>query len=198
MLGYRLRVSCVCVETVKPLGPVAYIIKARTTLLRDIGSALSPFNAFQIIQGLETLPLRIERHVQNTQSVADFLAKRPEVVRVIHPSKQSGVQRARADKYLRGKYGGLVGFELAGGREAGRKLIDALQLFYLVANIGDARSLAIHPATTTHSQLSTEDQLATGVSSGYVRLPVGIEHIDDIIADLERGLGAAGGLASAA
>jgi O-acetylhomoserine (thiol)-lyase len=190
--------GAVWVEAVKPLGPVAYIIKARTTLPRDIGSALSPFNAFQIIQGLETLPLRIERHVQNTQSVADFLAKRPEVVRVIHPSKQSGVQRARADKYLRGKYGGLVGFELAGGREAGRKLIDALQLFYHVANIGDARSLAIHPATTTHSQLSTEDQLATGVSSGYVRLSVGIEHIDDIIADLERGLGAAGGLASAA
>jgi O-acetylhomoserine (thiol)-lyase len=190
--------GAVWVDAVKPLGPIAYIIKARTTLLRDIGSALSPFNAFQIIQGLETLPLRIERHVQNAQSVADFLAKRPEVVRVIHPSKQSGIQRARAEKYLKGKFGGLVGFELAGGREAGRKLIDALQLFYHVANIGDARSLAIHPATTTHSQLSLEDQLATGVSDGYVRLSVGIEHIDDIIADLEHGLAAAGRLASAA
>jgi O-acetylhomoserine (thiol)-lyase len=190
--------GAVWVEAVKPLGPIAYIIKARTTLLRDIGSALSPFNAFQIIQGLETLPLRIERHVQNAQSVADFLAKRPEVVRVIHPSKQTGTVRARADKYLKGKFGGLVGFELSGGREAGRKLIDALQLFYHVANIGDARSLAIHPATTTHSQLSLEDQLATGVSDGYVRLSVGIEHIDDIIADLEQGLAAAGRLASAA
>ena len=190
--------GAVWVDAVKPLGPIAYIIKARTTLLRDIGSALSPFNAFQIIQGLETLPLRIDRHVQNAQSVADFLAKRPEVVRVIHPSKQSGTQRVRADKYLNGKFGGLVGFELAGGREAGRKLVDALQLFYHVANIGDTRSLAIHPATTTHSQLSTEDQSATGVSNGYVRLSVGIEHIDDIIADLQRGLAAAGGLASAA
>ena len=190
--------GAVWVEAVKPLGPIAYIIKARTTLLRDIGSALSPFNAFQIIQGLETLPLRIERHVQNAQAVADFLAKRPEVARVIHPSKQNGAARARADKYLKGRFGGLVGFELAGGREAGRRLIDALQLFYHVANIGDARSLAIHPATTTHSQLSVEDQLATGVSDDYVRLSVGIEHIDDIIADLERSLSAAGTLASAA
>ena len=190
--------GAVWVEAVKPLGPIAYIIRARTTLLRDIGSALSPFNAFQIIQGLETLPLRIERHVQNAQAVADFLARRSEVVRVIHPSKQSGEARERADKYLGGKYGGLVGFELAGGREAGRRLIDALKLFYHVANIGDARSLAIHPATTTHSQLSAEDQLATGVSDGYVRLSVGIEHIDDIIADLDQALAAAGGLAAAA
>ncbi|WP_022721746.1 O-acetylhomoserine aminocarboxypropyltransferase/cysteine synthase family protein [Rhodopseudomonas sp. B29] len=189
--------GAVWVEAVKPIGPVAYIIKARTTLLRDLGSALSPFNAFQIIQGLETLPLRIERHVQNAQKVADFLAKHPEVIKVIHPSQQSGVARERADKYLKGKFGGLVGFELAGGREAGRKFIDALELLYHVANIGDARSLAIHPASTTHSQLSTEEQLATGVSDGYVRLSIGLEHIDDIIADLERGL-AAGRLAKAA
>ena len=190
--------GAVWVEAVKPIGPVAYIIKARTTLLRDIGSALSPFNAFQIIQGLESLPLRIERHVQNAQSVADYLAKRPEIIRVIHPSRQSGVARERAEKYLKGKFGGLVGFELAGGREAGRKFIDALKLFYHVANIGDARSLAIHPATTTHSQLSTEDQLATGVSDGYVRLSVGIEHIDDILADLDQALATAQGLAAAA
>jgi O-acetylhomoserine (thiol)-lyase len=136
--------------------------------------------------------------VQNAQSVADYLAKRPEIVRVIHPSRQSGVARERAEKYLKGKFGGLVGFELAGGREAGRKFIDALKLFYHVANIGDARSLAIHPATTTHSQLSTEDQLATGVSDGYVRLSVGIEHIDDIIADLDQALATAQGLAAAA
>jgi len=189
--------GAVWVEAVKPIGPVAYIIKARTTLLRDLGSALSPFNAFQIIQGLETLPLRIERHVQNAQKVADYLEKRPEVVKVIHPSKQSGVARERAEKYLQGQFGGLVGFELAGGREAGRKFIDALELLYHVANIGDARSLAIHPASTTHSQLSTEEQLATGVSDGYVRLSIGLEHIDDILADIDRGL-AAGRLANAA
>ena len=135
-------------------GPIAYIIKARVTLLRDLGSALSPFNAFLIIQGIETLPLRIQRHSENTQAVANYLLKRPEVTRVIHPSVQTGVFRERADKYLKGGYGGLVGFELAGGKEAGRRFIDALQLFYHVANIGDARSLAIHPATTTHSQLS--------------------------------------------
>jgi O-acetylhomoserine (thiol)-lyase len=185
-------------EAVKPLGPIAYIIKARVTLLRDLGSALSPFNAFQVLQGIETLPLRIERHSQNAQAVAAYLSKRPEVTKVIHPSLQTGVVRGRADKYLKGGYGGLVGFELAGGKEAGRRFIDALTLFYHVANIGDARSLAIHPATTTHSQLSAEDQIATGVSDGYVRLSVGIEHIDDIIADIERGLAAAGSFAQAA
>ena len=142
--------------------------------------------------------MRIERHVENANAVAAYLNKRPEVAKVIHPSLQTGEARQRADKYLNGKYGGLVGFELAGGREAGRRFIDGLKLFYHVANIGDARSLAIHPATTTHSQLSVEDQLATGVSDGYVRLSVGIEHIDDIIADLDRGLAAAGGLAAAA
>ena len=179
-------------EAVKPLGPIAYIIRARVVLLRDLGSAISPFNAFLTIQGIETLPLRIERHSQNASAVADYLAKRPEVVKVIHPSKQTGVAAERAAKYLRRGHGGLVGFELAGGREAGRRFIDALQLFYHVANIGDARSLAIHPATTTHSQLSEESQLATGVSPGYVRLSVGLEHIDDILADLDQALSAAG------
>ncbi|QAY96764.1 O-acetylhomoserine aminocarboxypropyltransferase [Methylovirgula ligni] len=185
-------------EAAKPLGPIAYILKARTTLLRDLGSALSPFNAFLIIQGIESLALRIERHVENANKVVEYLKQRPEVVRIIHPSQQSGVERARADKYLRGQYGGLVGFELAGGREAGRRFIDGLELFYHVANIGDSRSLAIHPATTTHSQLSPEDQLATGVSDNYVRLSVGIEHIDDIVAELDRGFAAAGTLARAA
>jgi O-acetylhomoserine (thiol)-lyase len=184
--------GAVWVEAVKPLGPVAYIIKARTTLLRDLGSALSPFNAFQLLQGIETLPLRIERHAQNAQRVADFLAKRGEVASVIHPSAQSGVSRARADKYLKGGYGGLVGFELKGGRDSGRRFIDALELFYHVANIGDARSLAIHPATTTHSQLSAEEQKAAGVTPGYVRLSIGLEHIDDILADLDKALKAAG------
>ena len=185
-------------EAVKPLGPIAYIIKARVTLLRDLGAAIAPFNAFLTLQGIETLPLRIERHSKNAEAVAAFLAKRPEVTKVIHPSLQTGVARERAQKYLKGGFGGLVGFELAAGREAGRRFIDALQLFYHVANIGDARSLAIHPATTTHSQLSPEDQIKTGVSDGYVRLSVGIEHIDDILADLNSALKAAGALPLAA
>jgi O-acetylhomoserine (thiol)-lyase len=185
-------------EAVKPIGPVAYIIKARVTLLRDLGSALSPFNAFLTLQGIETLALRMERHCANASSVAAWLGARPEVVKVIHPSVQTGVGRERASKYLKGGHGGLVGFELAGGREAGRRFIDSLQLFYHVANIGDARSLAIHPATTTHSQLSTEDRLATGVSDGYVRLSVGIEHIDDILGDLDSALAAAAAPALAA
>ena len=138
----------------KPLGPIAYIIKARVTLLRDLGSAMSPFNAFLTLQGVETLALRIAKHCENTQAVTDFLRKRPEITRVIHPSVQTGVHRQRAEKYLKGGLGGLVGFELAGGKEAGRRFIDALEMFYHVANIGDTRSLAIHPATTTHSQLS--------------------------------------------
>jgi O-acetylhomoserine (thiol)-lyase len=185
--------GAVWTQAVKPLGPIAYIIKARVTLLRDLGAALSPFNAFQFLQGLETLPLRIARHCENTQRVADWLEKQPAITKVFHPSKQSGETRRRADAYLKGGYGGLVGFELKGGKDAGRKFIDALELFYHVANIGDARSLAIHPATTTHSQLSPEDQLATGVSDNYVRLAVGLEHIDDIIGDLDQALAAAGG-----
>ena len=190
--------GAVWTQAVKPLGPIAYIIKARVTLLRDLGSAISPFNAFLTLQGIETLPLRIERHSANAAAVAAYLAKRPEVTKVIHPSLQTGVARERAQKYLKGGLGGLVGFELAGGREAGRRFIDALQLFYHVANIGDARSLAIHPATTTHSQLSPADQLAAGVTEGYVRLSVGLEHIDDILADLDRALNAAGTRAAAA
>jgi O-acetylhomoserine (thiol)-lyase len=183
--------GAVWTEAVKPIGPVAYAIKARVTLLRDIGASLSPFNAFLIIQGLETLALRMNQHCKNAQAVVDFLRTRKEIKRIIHPSQQQGVHRERADRYLKGNFGGLVGFELTGGKEAGRKFIDALQLHYHVANIGDARSLAIHPATTTHSQLTKEEQLATGVSDGYVRLSVGIEHIDDIVADIKHGLEAA-------
>ena len=190
--------GAVWTEAVKPLGPIAYIIKARVTLLRDVGSAMSPFNAFLILQGVETVVLRMAKHCENTQAVTDFLRKRPEIVRVIHPSVQSGVHRERAQRYLKGGLGGLVGFELAGGKEAGRRFIDALQMFYHVANIGDTRSLAIHPATTTHSQLDPHELEATGVTDGYVRLSVGIEHIDDIIADIERGLAAAGKVAKAA
>ncbi|MET0294121.1 MAG: PLP-dependent transferase [Phenylobacterium sp.] len=184
--------GAVWTEAVKAMGPVAYIVRARTILLRDLGAAMSPFNAFMFLQGMETLPLRMERHCRNTQAVVDWLKSKPQVTRIIHPSVQDGESRRRADAYLQGGYGGLLGFELAGGVEAGRRFIDALQLFYHVANIGDARSLAIHPASTTHSQLSAEDQAATGVSPGYVRLSVGLEHIDDILADLEQALAAAG------
>jgi O-acetylhomoserine (thiol)-lyase len=178
-------------EAVKPLGPIAYILKARVTLLRDLGAALSPFNAFLLLQGVETVALRIARHSENAAAVAAWLAKHPAVTRVIHPSQQTGVQRERAARYLSGGQGGLVGFELKSGREAGRRFIDALKLFYHVANIGDTRSLAIHPASTTHSQLTGEELVATGVTDGYVRLAVGIEHIDDILADLDQALAAA-------
>ena len=156
-----------------------------------MGSCMSPFNAFLTLQGIETLALRMERHCQNTAAVARWLAKRPEVVKVIHPSQQVGEARRRAEKYLRGGEGGLVGFLIKGGKDAGRKFIDSLKLLYHVANIGDARSLAIHPATTTHSQLSPEEQLATGVSEDYVRLSIGIEHIDDILEDVDQALKAA-------
>ncbi len=183
--------GAVWVEAAKPLGPVAYVLKARVTLLRDLGPALSPFNAFLVLQGIETVALRMERHCSNAQAVVDFLVKRPEVARVIHPSQQTGVAAARASHYMHGGYGGLVGLELAGGADAGRAFIDRLQMVLHVANIGDARTLAIHPASTTHSQLEAEEQMASGVSPGYVRLSVGIEHIDDILADLGQALDAA-------
>jgi len=178
-------------EAAKPIGPIAYALRARTVLLRDLGAALSPFNAFQLLQGIETLPLRMERLCQNALRVAQFLSARDGVTKVIHPSLQTGLQRERAERYLPGGFGGLLGFELGGGREQGRKFIDALRLFYHVANIGDARSLAIHPASTTHSQLSADEQIASGVSEGYVRLSIGLEHIDDILADLDQALTAA-------
>ena len=178
-------------QAVKPIGPVAYAIRARVKLLRDVGATISPFNAFQIIQGLETLPLRIRQHVANADKVAAWLSKHPEVTNVIHPSLQTGESRRRADAYLTGGNGALIGFELKGGVEAGRRFIDALELFHHVANIGDARSLAIHPASTTHSQLTPEEQEKTGVTPGYVRLSIGIEHPEDIIADLDRALSSA-------
>jgi O-acetylhomoserine (thiol)-lyase len=179
----------VWVEAARPLGPVAYVLRIRTVLLRDVGAAISPFSAFQFLQGLETLPLRIRQHNENAVKVADFLKGHPQVGRVIFPRYQEGEDKRRAEATFKpGHYGALVGFELKGGREAGRRFIDALKLFYHVANIGDARSLAIHPATTTHSQLNGEDQLRTGVTPGYVRLSIGIEHPDDIIRDLDQAL----------
>lgn len=183
--------GAVWARDIKPLGPIAYIIRARVILLRDLGNAISPFNAFSLIQGLETMPLRMERHCANAVKVAAFLSSHPKVASVIHPSVATGRAADLAAKYLRGGQGGLVGFELKDGAEAGKRFIDALELFYHVANIGDARSLAIHPASTTHSQLSAEEQAATGVSPGYVRLSLGIEHIDDILADLGAALDAA-------
>ncbi|MCK2165365.1 O-acetylhomoserine aminocarboxypropyltransferase/cysteine synthase family protein [Thalassospira xiamenensis] len=180
--------GAVWTQAVKPIGPVAYAIKLRCTLLRDVGAAASPFNSFQTIQGMETLPLRMERHCENSAKVADFLSAHPKVTKVIYPGKQDGESRRRADNYLKGGYGSLMGFELAGGKEAGEKFINSLGLFYHVANIGDTRSLAIHPATTTHSQLSEQDRISSGVTDGYVRLSIGIEHIDDILADLKQAL----------
>ena len=180
--------GAVWTQAVKPLGPIAYVLKARVTLLRDMGTAMSPFNAWMFIQGLETLALRIRQHCANAIVVADYLANHPKITRVIFPGLQDGELKRRADAYLKGGYGGLVGFEVEGGSEAGRRFIEALEMFYHVANIGDARSLAIHPATTTHSQLSGVEQEQTGVTDSYVRLSVGIEHIDDIIADLDRAL----------
>ncbi len=180
--------GAVWTEAAKPLGPIAYALKLRVTLLRDLGPSQSPFNAFLTLQGLETLPLRMREHSRNADAVADWLAKRPEVSRVIHPAHHKGVAAERTAKYLKHGHGGLMGFELAGGADAGRAFIDRLQMIYHVANIGDSRTLAIHPASTTHSQLAAEEQLSTGVSPGYVRLSVGIEHIDDILADLGQAL----------
>ena len=184
--------GAVWTQAVKPLGPIAYILKMRVTLLRDLGAAMAPFNAFLFLQGVETLALRMRAHSENALAVANYLAERRGVSRVIHPARHTGVGAQRTAKYLTKGMGGLMGFELAGGVEAGRKFIDSLKMIYHVANIGDVRTLAIHPASTTHSQLSEEEQFSTGVTPGYVRLSVGIEHIDDILADLGQALDAVG------
>jgi O-acetylhomoserine (thiol)-lyase len=176
------------VEALKPLGNIAYIIKARVTLLRDLGPSISPFNSFQLLQGLETLPLRIVRHSENALAVARYLSQHPKVAWVNYPGLEESPEFARTRKYLPEGAGALVGFGVKSGLEGGRKFIDGLQLFSHLANIGDAKSLAIHPATTTHQQLSPEEQKATGVTADYVRLSVGLEHIDDIRDDLEQAL----------
>ncbi len=181
--------GAVWTQAVKAMGPVAYIIRMRTCLLRDLGAPMAPFNAFMFLQGLETLPLRMERHCENATKVAAYLAGHPKVASVTHPSLFSG-EAARRAAILKGGMGSLLGFELKAGAEAGKTFIEALKMFYHVANIGDARSLAIHPATTTHSQLTVEEQAMSGVTPGYVRLSIGIEHIDDIIADLSQALDA--------
>ena len=175
-------------EAIKPLGPIAYIMKARTTLLRDLGGAMSPFNGWMFIQGLETLPLRMREHASNAHKVAEFLNSNQKVSSVTYPGLAEGTAKNNADKYLTGGYGALVGFELPGGLNSGKKFIDSLELLYHVANIGDSRSLAIHPASTTHSQLSSDEQLSAGVTPGYVRLSIGIENVEDILADIEQAL----------
>ncbi len=175
-----------------PLGAnLAYILKARVQLLRDLGPAASPFNAWLIAQGLETLSLRIERHVQNAQAVAAWLEARDEVESVAYAGLPSSPWYELGRKYAPNGTGGVLAFEIKGGVDAGRRFVDALELHSLVANIGDVRSLVIHPASTTHSQLSEEEQKATGVTPGLVRLSVGLENISDILADLEAGFRAA-------
>ena len=178
-------------------GNLAFILKLRVQLLRDLGPALSPFNSFLFLQGLETLPLRIERHSSNALAVASWLEGHPAVEWVSYPGLASHPTHELARKYLSGGFGGVVTFGLKGGVTAGRKLIDSVKLFSLLANVGDAKSLIIHPASTTHQQLSAEDQIASGVTPELVRLSVGIEHIDDIIADLDQAIGAATGIHSA-
>ena len=180
------------VSYTEAFGPLAFILKLRVQGLRDIGAALSPFNAFQLLQGLETLPLRIERHSQNALAVAQWLQDRPEVEWVSYPGLQSNPTHELAKASFSGAgYGGLVTFGIKGGADAGRRLIDGVKLFSLLANVGDAKSLIIHPASTTHSQLEPEEQEATGVTPELIRLSVGIEHIDDILADLGQALRAA-------
>jgi len=172
-------------------GPLAFILKLRVQGLRDLGAALSPFNAWQLIQGLETLPLRIERHSSNALAVAQFLQDRPEVEWVSYPGLASHASNDVARRDLSGGFGGLVTFGIKGGVDAGRTFIDHVHLFSLLANVGDAKSLVIHPASTTHQQLTAEEQVTTGVTADLIRLSVGIEHIDDILADLDQALRAA-------
>jgi O-acetylhomoserine (thiol)-lyase len=173
------------------LGPAAFIAKLRVQYLRNVGPAIAPFNAFLIAQGLETLSLRVERHVENTRKVAEWLAAREDISTVTWASLDGNPYKELADKYTPKGSGAVLTFELPGGIDAGRAFIDALELFSHVANIGDVRSLAIHPASTTHSQGTPEEHAATGVTPGLVRLAVGLEHIDDILADLDAGLRAA-------
>ena len=176
------------VEALKSMGNIAYIIKARVNLLRDLGPALSPFNSFLFLQGLETLHLRMPRHSENALAVAKYLKKHAKVSWVNYPGLDDSPEKERSKKYLLKGQGAILGFGIKGGLEAGKKFINSLELISHLANVGDAKSLAIHPATTTHQQLSAEEQLATGVTPDFVRLSIGIEHIDDIIADIEQAL----------
>lgn len=176
------------VEALKPMGNIAYIIKARVTLLRDMGPAMSPFNAFLFLQGLETLHLRMPAHTQNALKVAKYLEKHKDVSWVNYPGLDSSPEKKMADKYLSKGAGAIIGFGIKGGDSAGKKFINSLELISHLANIGDAKTLAIHPASTTHQQLSDAEQHAAGVTPDYIRLSIGIEHVDDIISDIEQAL----------
>jgi O-acetylhomoserine (thiol)-lyase len=175
--------------TFADLGAEAFITKARVQILRDIGACQAPFNSFLLLQGLETLSLRMERHVANAQKVAEFLERHPKSAWVSYPGLKSHPDHARAKKYVPKGPGAIFGFGVKGGLEAGRRFIESLRLFSHLANVGDARSLAIHPASTTHAQLSPEEQLAAGVTPDFIRLSIGIEDIDDILWDLDQALG---------
>lgn len=174
------------------LGASAFITKARVQILRDIGGCISPFNSFLLLQGLETLSLRMERHVQNAQKVAEFLQGHPRVAWVTYPGLKDSPEYNAARKYLPRGAGAVLGFGIHGGAQAGKKFIESLQLFSHLANVGDAKSLAIHPATTTHSQLSEEQQIAAGITPDFVRLSIGLEDIEDILWDLDQALQKAG------
>lgn len=173
------------------LGNISYIIKMRVELLRDMGACISPFNSFQIIQGMETLHVRMQRHVENAQKVAEWLEQSPLVSWVNYPGLESHKDNANAKKYLANGAGAIIGFGIKGGLAAGTKFIDSVKLLSHLANIGDAKSLVIHPASTTHQQLTPEEQLASGVSQDFIRLSIGIEDVKDIIADIEQALQAA-------
>jgi O-acetylhomoserine (thiol)-lyase len=172
----------------KTFGAVTFAVRARVRTLRDLGGCISPFNSFLILQGVETLGLRMARHSENALAVAKFLEKHKKVVWVLYPGLQSHPSYSRAKRYLPDGASGLVGFGIQGGLAAGRRFIEALRLFSHLANIGDARSLAIHPASTTHQQLSQDEQRQAGVTPDFVRLSVGLETIDDILADLDQAL----------
>ena len=169
-----------------PFGNIAFIIKARVEGLRDFGPAISPFNSFLLLQGLETLSLRVDRTVENAQKLAEFLENHPKVEKVLYPGLPSFPDYENAKKYLKKGFGGVLNFEIKGGKEAAVKFIDNLQLISHLANVGDSKTLIINPASTTHEQLSDEERLKAGITPGQIRLSVGIEHIDDIIADLEQ------------
>lgn len=171
-------------------GNLAYILKLRTTLMRDQGATISPFNSFLLLQGLETLSLRVERHVENAMKVVDFLKNHPQVEKVNHPSLESGAKKALYDRYFPNGAASIFTFEIKGGADEAKKFTESLELFSLLANVADVKSLVIHPASTTHSQMNVEELLASGIKPNTVRLSIGTEHIDDIIADLEHGFAA--------
>ncbi len=176
------------VKALKPAGNIAYITKARVSLLRDLGPAISPFNSFLLLQGLETIHLRMPKHCENALAVAKHLKKHPGVSWVNYPGLPTSPDHEKARKYLKKGAGAIIGFGIKGGLKSGRKFVESLGLISHLANIGDAKSLAIHPATTTHQQLSEKERLATGVTPDFVRLSIGLEHIDDIIADIDQAL----------